>query len=312
MAYITPEQLKEIKQIDLLSYLKVCEPQELKKVSGETYCTQTHDSLIISNGLWHWHSRGIGGKSALDYLMKVNGYTLPEAAEKLQDMTASSPSFFVPKREVIKEREPFVLPTPAKNNRAVFNYLRGRGIDTKVIQDCFKKGILYQEEKYSNAVFVGCDETGTPKYAAKRSVNGNFKGEVTGSNKQFGFQINSHKQPLLCVFESAIDLLSYATLINQHGGNSNNFALLSVGGVQEKGKMPLALTHFLESNSYITDIMLCFDNDEVGKRAAQNIYKKLEQKYTMSILDIPKGKDINEYLLLKNRNNTLKKISKER
>lgn len=57
--------------MDLLTYLQNYEPQELIHVSGGTYCTREHDSLKISNGKWNWFSRGIGGKTALDYLIKV-------------------------------------------------------------------------------------------------------------------------------------------------------------------------------------------------------------------------------------------------
>ena len=44
---------------------------KLVRVSGSTYCTREHDSLKIFNGKWHWFSRGIGGRNALDYLVKV-------------------------------------------------------------------------------------------------------------------------------------------------------------------------------------------------------------------------------------------------
>ena len=49
------------------------EPQELVHVSGNTYCTREHDSLRISNGKWYWFSQDIGGRSALDYLIKAKG-----------------------------------------------------------------------------------------------------------------------------------------------------------------------------------------------------------------------------------------------
>ena len=52
MGYISPEKLKEIKKIDLLSYLQQCEPEELVKDSRNTYMTKTHDSLKISNGIY--------------------------------------------------------------------------------------------------------------------------------------------------------------------------------------------------------------------------------------------------------------------
>lgn len=66
MAYYSSEVIQKVKELDLLSYLQNYEPEELVNVSKNTFTTKTHDSLVISNGLWHWFSRGIGGKSALD------------------------------------------------------------------------------------------------------------------------------------------------------------------------------------------------------------------------------------------------------
>ena len=81
MPFIAPELIIQAKQMDLLTYLRNYEPYELVKFSGNTYCTRTHDSLKISNGKWIWWSRGIGGRSALDYLIKVKGYSFLEAVE---------------------------------------------------------------------------------------------------------------------------------------------------------------------------------------------------------------------------------------
>ena len=83
MPYVEKEQIQKAREVDLLSYLRAYEPDELVHISGENYCTRTHDSLKISNGKWHWFSRGIGGKTALDYLIKVKGYKFVEAAELL-------------------------------------------------------------------------------------------------------------------------------------------------------------------------------------------------------------------------------------
>ena len=70
---IAPDVLERVRQIDLLSYLREFEPSNLVKVKGTSnvYCTAEHDSLKISNGKWYWWSRGFGGYSALDYLIKV-------------------------------------------------------------------------------------------------------------------------------------------------------------------------------------------------------------------------------------------------
>ena len=81
MPYIAPEVVREVKRMDLLTYLKNYEPQELVHFSGNTYTTRSHDSLKISNEKWMWWSQSIGGRSALDYLIKVRGYSFMEAIE---------------------------------------------------------------------------------------------------------------------------------------------------------------------------------------------------------------------------------------
>lgn len=39
------------KTLDLLNYLQNYEPNELVHLGGKDYCTKTHDSLKISNGI---------------------------------------------------------------------------------------------------------------------------------------------------------------------------------------------------------------------------------------------------------------------
>ena len=92
MPYYDSETIERARQVDLLTYLQTCEPQELVHVSGEVYCTKTHDSLRISNGKWCWFSRGIGGYSALDYLIKVNGYSFMDAMETITGRAAIVPT----------------------------------------------------------------------------------------------------------------------------------------------------------------------------------------------------------------------------
>ena len=101
MPYIAPEVITEAKRMDLLTYLREYEPGELVKFSSNTYTTRTHDSLKISNGKWMWWSRGIGGKSALDYLIKVRGMDFVEAVQTI--MGNGSVSF--PTCENIKSYE---------------------------------------------------------------------------------------------------------------------------------------------------------------------------------------------------------------
>ena len=68
--FVSPEELKHARQCDLLTYLQATQPQELVELRHGVYCLRSHDSLKISNGKWYWWSRGIGGRSALDYLIE--------------------------------------------------------------------------------------------------------------------------------------------------------------------------------------------------------------------------------------------------
>lgn len=81
--------------MDLLTYLKNYEPYELVHFSGNTYTTRTHDSLKISNGKWMWWSQRTGGRSALDYLIKVRGYSFLEAVELLAERANIQPPLSV-------------------------------------------------------------------------------------------------------------------------------------------------------------------------------------------------------------------------
>ena len=99
MSYIAAEDVAKAKEMDLLTYLRNYEPQELVHVSGNTYCTREHDSLRISNGKWCWFSQGIGGRSALDYLIKVKGIPFTQAAEIILGREAEKPPVFYRQKE---------------------------------------------------------------------------------------------------------------------------------------------------------------------------------------------------------------------
>ena len=183
-----PAVIEQARQIDLLSYLQRYEPSNLKHVAGNVYCTREHDSLKISNGKWYWWSRGIGGYSALDYLMKVRELGFVEAVQTLTGNMGD----WKPPPPAVKKDEPKVLLLPEKNADCdkVTEYLFGRGIDYQLIQDCITEGIIFESIPYHNAVFVGKDESGKPRYAALRSTLGSsFRQDASGSDKRYSFRL---------------------------------------------------------------------------------------------------------------------------
>ena len=299
MPYVAAEAIEAARQIDLLSYLRTHEPNELVHVSGNTYCTREHDSLKISNGKWHWFSRGIGGRNALDYLVKVKEMSFPDAVSLL---TGTPPqSYTAPKEPIIPEERRLLLPDVDTNCDTVKQYLDGRGIHATVVDYCIEKKILFQTVQYKNALFVGYDQMGKPRYGALRSTFSRYKAEAAGSDKHYSFSIAENLEAhTVHVFEAAIDLLSYATLELYDGIDWKQDALLSLAGVfapKRLGVVPVALSRFLDENPKITTLRLHLDNDEVGRAAAKGIMDGLPG-YT--VLDEPPicGKDVNEQLQL--------------
>lgn len=302
MPYIPPEVVAKAKEMDLYTYLKTYEPQELIHFGGNTYCTREHDSLKISNGKWHWFSRGIGGRSALDYLVKVKEIPFTKAVEIIVEQAAIPPPMPVMPREP-KERT-LLLPPASRCATHAVSYLAGRGIDKELIDFCIRTGRLYESRQYHNVVFIGMDAGGKPRYANLRGVGTDFKGEARGSDKRFSFSIPAQGDgDILHLFESAIDLLSYATICKQEGMDWHRDHLLSLAGVYkpktdiQQIAVPMALTQYLKDHPGIHRIVLRLDNDYTGRMAAKALMATLSQEYAVAYRPAPQGvKDINDYL----------------
>ena len=301
MPYIAPEVITEAKRMDLLTYLREYEPGELVKFSSNTYTTRTHDSLKISNGKWMWWSRGIGGKSALDYLIKVRGMDFVQAVQTI--MGNGSVSFPTCKNIKSYEEQPLLLPEKSPTADVVFDYLFGRGIDYEIINHCLEQELIIESLPYHNAVFIGYDENKEPKYAAYRATNqSRIMGDCTGSKKQYSFRLTAENTGEVHLFECAIDLLSYATLMKLEGKDWRQFNLVSLAGVYspkqkiEDSKVPVTLGRLLEKDKTIKRIVLHLDNDIAGRKATKALQTILSDNY--EVVDDPPqyGKDVNDFL----------------
>ena len=308
--YVPKELVKKAKMIDLLTYFMNYNPSELVKKGVGTYSLKTHDSVIISNGLWHRFSTNEGGKTALDYLMKVEKMTLQEAVKSI--LNRETLDIYQVPREELKENRKLVIPEKACTNKQVIEYLKNRGIDEEIIEDCIKDNLLYQENKTNNIVFLGYDNEGNIKYAGCRSTNNKrIMRDARGSSKEFSFRLLSEiKNTTLHIFESSIDLLSYATMLKNKGFNYKEHNLIALAGVYqpssniEQSKVPIAIQNYLNKYQYTQDIVLHFDNDRAGREATKAMLIALN-KYNVYDIPAPYGKDINDYLCftlgLKNR-----------
>ena len=289
MPGVTKEQVAAARRMTAIEFLRRYRAGDLVKSSAHgEFELKSHDSFKINgeSSLWHWKSRGIGGKSALDYLLHVEGCSFVEAVRLL----CEEQPVFTPKNHanVERKRPPFEPPEKSPTSTRVESCLRCRGISQAVIDHCLQAGILYESLPYHNCVFVGRDADGVPKYAALRGTytyGKQFKAESTGSDKRFGFCIEpAQESGTVAVFEAAIDAMAEMTLT----GDAADKYRLSLGGIYapEDGKPihpPAALEEFLRRRPQVNRIEFCLDNDPPGRAAAAALARLYGERYRVAV-----------------------------
>ena len=301
---VSKAEIERARELDLLTYLQTYEPHELVRISSAVYSIRSHDSLKISNGKWFQWSTGVGGVSALDYLVKVQGMDFVSAVLRVLECTryATPTKTYTPKRAKPTD---FVLPAPYENNDRVAAYLTGRGLSKDLLNMYFNMGLVYEDRQH-NCVFVGFDRDTVPRYAMLRSSDpsSTFLREVEGSDKRYSFSAPHSGSKTLFVFESAIDCLSFIELQRMENPLRKPDNYLSLSGVYrprngEAADLPAALNEYLLRNGGIRHIALCLDNDDAGVKAAMAICAAMPDKYTAELLPPQSGKDYNEQLMMR-------------
>lgn len=94
---------------------------------------------------------------------------------------------------------------------------------------------------------------------------------------------------MLYLFEAPIDLMSYLSLHPENWRENSYAAACSVSD--------RVLFQMLEDNSNISQVCICFDNDEPGQSAARRIDDKLFTLGIKSQILVPNQKDWNEALV---------------
>ena len=207
--YYTQEQIDRANQADLVSFLHG-QGEQLTR-AGNEYRWKRHDSMTIRGNKWYRHSQSKGG-GPVDFVMEFFGKSFTEAVELLTgEKGAAQP----PDRPSPAPLSDFRLPPRSPDNRTARNYLTAaRRIDEDVSGFFFSTGDIYEEAAHHNAVFVGRDEDGVPRYAHQRGTAGNFRLDVKGSDKAFNFCYRGEGERLF-VFEAPIDLLSFLCLFKK-------------------------------------------------------------------------------------------------
>ncbi len=306
--YIPREDVERASSIGLYDYFRMTMPSVLKR-KGNDFCHIDHDSLCMKrSGEWWWHSRGLYGRNAISYLIIAEDMDFQTA---VLTVLGATPAEYAPQAQTeiyenkIYEKE-LVLPEKDDNSDVVIKYLASRGIDEDVIQYFISEGSIYQDRKYKSVCFVGYDKDQIPRLVNVRGTRGDFKQNVAGSDRKYGF-MNQRGGSSVHLFEAPIDMLSYATLINEAGRDFRTFNMLSMSGItgtrREDGsvKLPACLEQYFKDYPGNKAVYIHFDNDAAGINAGLNIKEPLEKRGMKVYLQYPPQgiKDVNEYLQLK-------------
>ena len=295
MARFTQEEYEKASQVELLDYL-ISNNYKLKKVGTNEYTLEEHDSMRINSvkNTFFWNSRNIGG-STIQFLQHYEGKTFVEAIKVLNGQSISSyvnSSNKIVKALVEEEKGELILPEKNEDNKRAIAYLtKTRKIDPEIVNSLIKQGNIYESKDKHNVVFLGSDKDGKVKYAMQRSTltNSSYKGDCKNSDKEFGFRLaRNDKSNRVYVFESAIDLLSHASISKHLGNNWKESNRVSLGCLSFK-----AMDNFLQDNENIKEIVLFLDNDKAGRDNAYKFYKNYGNDYKIDIVGV-KNKDLNQ------------------
>lgn len=302
------DDIMRASQTDLEDFLR--RRGETLKRSGSEWQWGDGSSKVTVRGNEWFHQYQREGGDAIAFVRRWYNLDFPEAVTFLlqeQGLAVPNPGD-TPKQ---KEKKPFVLPEAHSDMRRVYAYLlKVRFIDREVISFFAHQGMLYEDAKFHNAVFVGFDEHGVARHAHKRGTcsESGYKGNVTGSLPEHSFHHIGRASPAgssrskssleqnlsvscpsnrLYVFEAPIDLLSYITL-HPERWQEHSYVALCCAGLQ-------AAIYQARQNPHIREVVVCTDHDEAGIEAYHRIKDELTGigAYTVR-QELASNKDWNE------------------
>jgi hypothetical protein len=293
--FMDSKLVEQARNADMIAFLEKYHGYTFVQQRGAFRCRQ-HQSLAIKNDRlsFYWHSKGIGGFGAIDYLTKVENMSFREAVEVI---TGTTPKTAPPPQEMQKAEPPrtVILPEKKAFPLRLYDYLcMKRGIDVEIVDTLIQRKMLYEDMR-GNLVFVGFDEQGAARFATVRSTYADFRGDCVGSDKRHGFKMVAvTPSARLYVFESALDAMSYASLENVYRddvGAWKRSNYLSLAGTTDT-----AMPFFLNQYKAVKELIFCLDSDPTGRNTSIDLMRKYADKGYITRIEPPQRKDYNEDL----------------
>ena len=140
MPGVTEQEIAQAKQMNLYQYMQLCEPDNFKPEGPGQFRHKGHSSLTFAeDGSWTYFKTKATGRTALNYLIAVEGVSFVEAVREINRIQGGVRPSFQPVKAPSPpaEKKPakeFRLPKPDKNNYAATAYLRKRCIHPHVLE----------------------------------------------------------------------------------------------------------------------------------------------------------------------------------
>ena len=251
--YVTKEQIRQARRVNLADYLLREYPADVKIV-GSSLCLKKNPSLYVKKSSPGYHDFATGEHgNSIDFLTRHLNCSFTDAVNTLCRFDS------VPKSKTAMTRAPFCLPERARPPfDQVVTYLTGRGIPPETVMFLIQESLLYQDTPSGNAVFVSPDED----YCEIRGTgNRPFHGCRKRSSDRFWYFLTDPKPEMAYVCEAAIDAVSLM-LIHKAQGITDPAVYVSIGGVANQQ----AIDRLKRKKP---TVVLAVDNDSAGDECRQ-------------------------------------------
>lgn len=291
MPYInfTEQEKESANTSSIVEYLR-SHGETVERAGREHVWHAPSGKVSINGSEWYSQYELVGG-GAINFVQKFFGLSYPDAIRSLLGSQAGAEVVGERKPTRTEPKKPFELPPKHTDMHRVYAYLmHERCIDRAVLDSFVKDGLIYEDARYHNAIFVGKDSEGNIVHAHKRATSSAsyFKGNVEGSTAEYSFHFDGSSEYLF-VFEAPIDMLAY---ISMHQNGWNNHSYVALCSTADRAALQM-----LKDDLRLKTVYLCLDNDNAGQLGCQRIAKAIHEFGDYSVWRVyPQNKDWDEDL----------------
>lgn len=279
MALLPNERVQEAKQnmSELISYLNATGAQ-VQRVGQDEYTLKDMDSLRINTqkNCWIRNSTGQRG-NPVEFLVQFEGMSFRDAVKALTPTWNENENVNVRVAKAMnrpqtvppiqnankKENENDVYTLSANAPRAIAYLTKTRGISAETVFKLIKQGRLAQDTK-GNAIFRILDENKNWKGAEIVGTNTSTRFKKSTPETGYGWSMHVGTPKKLCIFESAIDAISFYEL---HKSHINDTALVSLAGVTKDMTFIESVKRYaMQYGIDNSNVCLCVDRDDAGDK----------------------------------------------